>query len=248
MKNHLKSRIVSTAVVAVVGLFVATSANAALVTWEPSWSLVTDNTAIKTLAGFTTYGGVNFNGSNTTISNGTTNVDFTGIAQNSSGATAGITVSNTGFGFQSTATNNSTVVSAVGAPQTWATVLDRVIGDFDNSASISLSGLTVGSSYYVQFFSSAPDANILTNSLITSGGIVSPAFGGHTSGLTRSIVGSFTADGTIQSFTVTGTEPTYSALVVGVRPATAAATIPEPASIALVSLASACLLRRRRLA
>ena len=244
MKNFLKSRILSTAVVAAASLLAGTSANAALVSWG-TWNGVTDNTAIQATAGFTV-GGVNFNGSTTTISNGTTNVVFTGIGPASSGATAGITVSNSGFGFTSTAASNSNVVSAVGAPTTWTTVLDQVIGDFDNSASISLSGLTVGSSYYVQFFSSAPDRDILTNSTITSGGVASPAFGGHTSGLTRSIIGSFTADGTVQTFAVNGTEPTYSALVIGVRPA--AVTIPEPASIALVSLASACLLRRRRLA
>lgn len=247
MKTLSLTRIAMAAFLVTACSLAATSAQAAVVTWEPAWTAVTDNTAIKTLAGFSTIGGVNFNGSNTTISNGTTNVDFTGIAQNASGVTAGITVSSTGFGFQSTG-NNSNVVSAVGAPQTWGTVLDRVIGDFDNSASISLSGLTVGSSYYVQFFSSAPDANILTNSLITSGGIASPAFGGHVSGGTRYVIASFTADATSQAFAVTGTEPTYSALVIGSRSATVAAAVPEPASFALVSLASVCLLRRRRLA
>ncbi|MCX6878183.1 MAG: hypothetical protein NTW21_30885 [Verrucomicrobia bacterium] len=191
----------------------------AVITWEPSWTAVTDNTAIQTLGGYTTYGGVNFNGSTTTINNGSTDVEFTGIAQNASGTAAGITVGNSGFNFQSPATNNSNVVSAVGTPQTWTTVLDRVIGDFDNSATIDLTGLTAGSSYYVQFFSSAPDGNILNNSKITSGGVDSPTFGLHASGGTKYIIATFTAVSTSQSFSMTGTEPTYSALVIGVRPA-----------------------------
>jgi hypothetical protein len=189
-----------------------------MVTWEPSWTAVTDNTAIQTLGGYTTYGGVNFNGSTTTISNGSTDVTFTGIAQNASGSVAGITVGTSGFNFQSTG-NNSNVVAAVGSPQTWTTVLDRVIGDFDNSATIDLTGLTVGSSYYVQFFSSAPDANILNNSKIAGGGIESPTFGLHASGGTKYIIATFTADNTSLSFSITGTEPTYSALVIGVQPA-----------------------------
>ena len=188
------------------------------VTWD-SWTSVTDHTAIQTLGEYTTYGGVNFNGATTTINNGSTDVTFTGIAQNASGTAAGITVGTSGFNFQSPSNNNSNVVSAVGSPQTWATVLDRVIGDFDNSATIDLTGLTAGSSYYVQFFSSAPDANILTNSKIASGGVDSPFFGTHAGGGTKSITASFTANSTSQSFAVYGSEPTYSALVIGVQPA-----------------------------
>jgi hypothetical protein len=188
------------------------------VTWG-SWTSVTDHTAIQTLGEYTTYGGVNFNGATTTINNGSTDVTFTGIAQNASGTAAGITVGTSGFNFQSPSNNNSNVVSAVGSPQTWATVLDRVIGDFDNSATIDLTGLTAGSSYYVQFFSSAPDANILTNSRIASGGVDSPFFGTHAGGGTKSITASFTANSTSQSFAVYGSEPTYSALVIGVQPA-----------------------------
>jgi hypothetical protein len=206
------------------------ASDAAPVTWG-SWTAVTSNTAIQTLTGYSTYGGVNFNGSATTINNGTMDVTFTGIAQNASGTTAGITIGSSGFAFQSTGGGNSNVVSAVGTPQTWATVLDRVIGDFDGSATISLSGLTAGSNYYVQFFSSAPDANILGNSKIASGGGDSPAFGNHASGGTKAIIATFTADGTTQSFALTGTEPTYGALVIGVQPAGGGDTTP-PAWIA----------------
>ncbi len=203
-------------IIGLVAVALPLSSDAAPVVWG-SWTAVSDHTAIHTPGGYTTYGGVNFNGSTTTINNGTMDVTFTGIAQNASGTAAGITVATSGFGFQSTG-NNSNVVSAVGAPQTWGTVLDRVIGDSDNSASITLSGLTVGTNYYVQFFSSAPDANILATSKIASGGVDSPLFGNHVSGGTRSIVGSFTANGTSQTFALTGTEPTYSALVIGVQP------------------------------
>lgn len=189
------------------------------VTWG-SWAAVTGNTAIQTLAGYTTYGGVNFNGANTTISNGSLDVLFTGIASNASGSAAGITVGSSCFAFQSTGASNSNVVSAVGAPTTWATVLDRVIGDTNNDATVTLSGLTPGGNYYVQFFSSTPDASLNQSTGITSGGVQSATFGSHAGGVTRSIIATFTADGAGQSFSITGAEPTFGALVIGAAPVT----------------------------
>jgi hypothetical protein len=190
------------------------------VTWG-TWTDVSDNTAIQVLGGYSTVQGVNFNGPDTTINNGTVDVSFIGIGLNASSTAAGITLGTTGFDFQSTGGGNSNVVSAVGSPQTWGTVLDRVIGDFGAgaAATFSLSGLTPGSGYYVQFFSSAPDGNILSNSKITSRGVDSPFFGSHPGGGTKSIIATFTADGTSQAFTISGSEPTYSALVIGVQPA-----------------------------
>ena len=205
------------------------SSYAAPVAWG-NWTAVTNNTAIQTLGGYTTYGGVNFNGSTTTINNGTLDVTFAGAALNGSGTAAGVTIAATGFDFQSTG-NNSNVTSAVGSPQTWTTVLDRVVGDFNNVASINLTGLSPGRNYFVQFFSSAPDANILSNSKITSGGVDSPFFGSHSGGGTKSIIGTFTADGTSQAFAVFGTEPTYSALVIGVQPAGGDTTPPAISSL-----------------
>jgi hypothetical protein len=188
----------------------------AVVSWGGTWTLVTNETAILTPGGYT-YGGVNFNGSTTTINNGSQDVVFTGIAQNASGSTNGVTVGSTGMAFQSTGSGNSNVVSGVGSPQTWATVLDRVIGDDNNSASINLTGLTPGTDYTVQFFSSTPDPNINQTTVITSGGAGSPAFGAHTGGETRYVIGSFTATNSSQSFAITGAEPTFGALVIGVE-------------------------------
>ncbi len=179
------------------------------------WTAVTDETVIQIPGGYT-YGGVNFNGSDTTIDG----LVFTGIAQNASGSTNGVTVGTTGFAFQSTGSGNSNVVSAVGSPQTWATVLDRVIGDDNNSAEISLTGLTPGTDYTVQFFSNTPDENINGTTKITSGGVESDPFGSpHAGGATKYIIASFTATNTSQSFSITGTEPTFSALVIGVESA-----------------------------
>lgn len=223
------------------GLALPLSSQAATVVWG-SWVAVTDNTAIQTPSGFS-YDGVNFNGSTTTINNGVggtggTDVTFTGIAQNASGSAGSITVASSGFAFQSTG-NNSNVTSTVGSPQQWGTVLDRVIGDFDGGAIISLSGLASGTQYTVQFFSSAPDANILSDSEIASGGVDSPSFGSHANGGTKYIVATFTADSGSQSFAITGSEPTYSALVIGTA-------IPEPSTALLGALGLLGLLRRRR--
>jgi hypothetical protein len=185
----------------------------AVVAWG-TWTAVTDETAIQTPGGYT-YGGVNFNGVDTTINS----LAFTGIAQNASGVTNGVTVGSTGFAFQSTGSGNSNVVSAVGSPTTWATVLDRVIGDDNNSATIDLTGLTPGTNYTVQFFSSTPDGGINATTMISSGGVDSPQFGSHGGGQTRYVIASFTANSSSQSFSITGAEPTFGALVIGVESA-----------------------------
>lgn len=239
MTKRTRTLILATAVVALPSV-----SHSAVVTWG-AWTAVTDNTAIVTTAGYSSYLGVNFNGSNTTINNGPggtggTDVAFTAAALNGSAVAGGLTVANAGFAFQSTGTGNSNVTSAVGAPQTWAAVLDRVIGDDNNLATITLSGLTSGDDYYVQFFSSAPDANILGNSRISSGGVDSPLFGAHSGGGTKSMIATFTADGPSQAFSITGTEPTYSALVIGVKP------VPEPSAALLGALGLLSLARRRR--
>jgi hypothetical protein len=184
----------------------------AVVTWG-SWTPVSDETAIQTPGGYT-YGGVNFNGSTTTIEG----LVFTGIAQNASGSTNGVTVGSSGFAFQSTG-NNSNVSSVVGAPQDWATVLDCVIGDDNNAATIELSGLSPGIAYTVQFFSNTPDPGLNATTVISSGGVDSAAFGGHSARQTRYIIASFTANSTSQSFSITGAEPTFGALVIGVESA-----------------------------
>lgn len=202
----------------IIGVLLPASADSAPVTWG-TWAAVTNNTQILTPAGFT-YGGVNFNGSTTTINNGSQDVAFTGIARNAGGSTNGITVGSSGFAFQSTGSGNSNVVSAIGTPQTWATVLDRVIGDDNNAATVDLSALEVGKTYTLQFFSNTPDGNINGTTKIASGGPESPAFGSpHAGGATKSIVATFTADDTTQSFSITGAEPTFSALVIGVEDA-----------------------------
>jgi len=91
----------------------------------------------------------------------------------------------------------------------------------------------------VQFFSNTPDAGLNATTVISSGGVDSAAFGGHSARQTRYIIASFTADGPTQSFGITGEEPTFGALVLGTN-------VPEPSAVLLGGLGLLGLLRRRR--
>ncbi len=253
MKTNLLSRIVPTAFVAAAGILAATSANAAVITWGSSTTIINDTTQIAT-TGFSV-AGVDFSnasGADVVINNGPggaggTNVTFRrlngggGVNGNSSVAlTNGVTVTTSNWQFANSTASMSNVTTT--AP--WGAILDSNIGSFSTNGVITLSGLVAGTLYQVQYFASAEDGNSFNGTTVEG----STAFGNHSGGSGRFLLGTFTADATTQILNVvrggdTFEEPVASALTIGA----ANVSVPEPATatLALLGLGGMTLRRRR---
>ena len=254
MKTLSLTRIVPTAFVAAASILAATSADAAVITWGSSTTIINDTTQIAT-AGFSV-AGVDFSnaaGADVIINNGPggaggTNVTFRrlngggGLNGNSSVAlTNGVTVTTTNWQFANSTGSMSNVTTT--AP--WGAILDSNIGSFSTNGRITLSGLVAGTLYQVQYFASAEDGNSFNGTTVQG----SPAFGNHTGGSGRFVLGTFTADGTSQVLDVirggdTFEEPVASALTIGA--AAVVNVIPEPATATLALLGLGGMMNRRR--
>ncbi len=223
-------------IVAMVALALPISSSAATISWNAPDDIPNSNTVIAS-AGVTGLAGVDFgsSGGPTVVNNGTVNVTFTHMLRNTGPIALGngISVASSGWTSDDTNSLNSIVLGTFGP------VLDTNIGIAGpTSATISLSGLTIGTAYRVQVFASSVTANSF-DTMSVSG---SPTFGTHASGAGRYALGTFTADATSQALSVsagTGDTAVVNALTVG-------AVVPEPTSAVFGGLTVAGLIARRR--
>ena len=126
----------------------------------------------------------------------------------------------------------------------------RFLGGSPTEVIVPLSGLTVGSTYQVQFFYADNRANInklqyYSDSAVgTVGRTASSGVNANTGSTGEYVVGTFTADATTQDVYI----ERGTALAIQVNALVLAETvvIPEPSGPALLGLAGFCLLLRRR--
>jgi hypothetical protein len=165
-----------------------------------TWGSPTNITAVSDISstGVTSLAGANFGNpsqvattpASVVVNNGSVDVTFTRVGSNASAAlTNGITVTTSSawelWGYNS---GNSSMAGNYGV------VLDTNLGiETATSATITLSGLTIGTQYQFQFFADSTGSNSQT----ISGSAAMNTLGG------QFVTGTFTADATSQALTMT---------------------------------------------
>ena len=209
----------------------AGTANAATVTWG-SVETITGGSNIQS-AGVTDLAGANFGrttGTTTIVNNGSVDIEFKSLNSGQN-----VTLSNGVNVAAASAWGNwggNGGISGVGG--TFETVLDYNLGIEEGnplSATITLSGLTNGTQYQIQFFADSTGSNTQKISGSDSMNSLTGKF----------VTGTFTADATSQVLTVTYTDNNFAvanALTIGV--------IPEPATLGLLALGGLAMLKRKR--
>ena len=202
-----------------------------------SWSSAADNSAVLPTDNGNVLEAVNAGGAAITVN---------GISFLEGDAGAGIVHSDI-----TTALSNSP--SGAGAPAgasvNFATVLDShrwMTGGGGSVATLTLSGLTVGTEYTIQMSMSDARGFALTRDYVygdTDGGTASASF---TRGDNVSLTGTFTADAATQAVTITtgasSSDPGLSYYVLSHD----GTHVPEPGSLALLGLGGLLIARRRR--
>jgi hypothetical protein len=210
----------------------ASFSNAAIVSWGSVQTISGASNIIST--GVTSLAGADFGiatGTTTTVNNGDVNIEFKSLNSGQSAALSnGITVA-----ADSEWINFGTNGGITGIGGNFGAILKRNIGveppDSAATATITLSGLTFGTQYQIQFFADSTG----TNGQVISGSATMNSLPG------QFVVGTFTADGTSQVLSVTATSGGF-----GVANALTIGVIPEPSAALLGGLGLLALLRRRR--
>lgn len=183
----------------------------------------------------TTINGVTFDPFAVASGNGTTTVSLGNTSLTSTGG--GFLRGSNGFG------------AGTGISAAYGSLLDQAFFTSSNNSNVTLtlSGLTIGNSYLVQFFvqdsrSFGAGATVTVN----SGGNSATLDYNNTEaagGRGQFVTGTFTADAATQAFTFV---PTSNAIINGFQLRTTA-VIPEPSSLALIGVAGAAALAVKRL-
>jgi len=153
----------------------------------------------------------------------------------------------------------STSAPYSGLSTAYKTLLDQAVSaSAPGTITVTLGGLTNAQAYSVQWWTN--DSSLTYGSLTTASGVSSVTLDPNTTdtvgGLGQYVIGSFTASGTTQSFTLTGSaghDPNFDfPMISGLQVRTASAPVPEigPAGLgsvlALVTGALGLLERRRK--
>jgi len=231
MRKTMFRRATVLCVTAIAVLVMGGTAHAAMVTWDLAQT-ITGASNIQS-AGVTDLAGANFGrttGTTTIVNNGSVDIEFKSLNSGQN-----VTLSNGVNVAAASAWGNwggNGGISGVGG--TFETVLDYNLGIEEGnplSATITLSGLTSGTQYQIQFFADSTGSNTQKISGSDSMNSLTGKF----------VTGTFTADATSQVLTVTYTDNNFAvanALTIGV--------IPEPATLGLLALGGLAMLKRKR--
>ena len=222
-------------VIGIAGAAMTVPGSAAVITWGSVQAITGASNIVST--GVTALAGANFGiptGTTTIVNNGAVDIEFKSLRSGQNATLSnGITVAaDSTWGNWGFASGISPVAGNFG------TVLDSNLGIELNvpvslSATITLSGLTLGTQYQIQFFADSTGNNSQT---ISGSGNMDSRNG-------QFVTGTFTADVGSQVLTVTrATGSTQFAVANGLT----VGTIPEPSAALLGGLGLVGLLRRRR--
>ena len=218
----------------------ASCAHASLIIWEtPDRISTTGDTIVET--GGTLVAGVNLRHNQTGTIRTVNTVDFTTDV----GAMTSTANVSSDLG-TSTATVGAAVYGDGGVGATFETVLDS-FGFRNPTATFTFSGLTIGNTYQVQFFTSDRRSTAANRFVEFNDGL-----GNLSDRVTQrngySTVGTFVADGVSQAVTATGYTTiggsTTTAIAVNALQIRETAVVPEPASLAFLLLGGLVCWRR----
>ena len=239
MKNVLRLATVASLVSAsVLGGLALRSADAATITWG-SATTISGTTDVNTEG--TLFAASSF-GSNSVTVNGVTFDAWSPVPSGTAGVTSGnftLLQPDTGFAILNAFGSSAPPVS--GLPTEYQNLLSDSIYSFGpGSSTVTVSGLTNGQEYSIQFWANDSRAAISATQTV-DGNTLDVNTTNADGGVGQWISGTFTADGTSQNFNVSsGSNNYYSAIQVR--------AVPEPSSLAglgVIGIGLAAVIRRR---
>ena len=239
MKNVLRLATVASLVSAsVLGGLALRSADAATITWG-SATTISGTTDVNTEG--TLFAASSF-GSNSVTVNGVTFDAWSPVPSGTAGVTSGnFTLLQPDTGFAILNAFGSSAPPFSGLPTEYQNLLSDSIYSFGpGSSTVTVSGLTNGQEYSIQFWANDSRAAISATQTV-DGNTLDVNTTNADGGVGQWISGTFTADGTSQNFNVSsGSNNYYSAIQVR--------AVPEPSSLAglgVIGIGLAAVIRRR---
>ena len=239
MKNVLRLATVASLVSAsVLGGIAMRSADAATITWG-SATTISGTTDVNTEG--TLFAASSF-GSNSVTVNGVTFDAWSPVPSGTAGVTSGnFTLLQPDTGFAILNAFGSSAPPFSGLPTEYQNLLSDSIYSFGpGSSTVTVSGLTNGQEYSIQFWANDSRAAISATQTV-DGNTLDVNTTNADGGVGQWISGTFTADGTSQNFNVSsGSNNYYSAIQVR--------AVPEPSSLAglgVIGIGLAAVIRRR---
>lgn len=239
MKNLFRSAAFASLLIAsALGGMAMQSANAAVITWGAATTI--SGTSDVNTAG-TLYAASSFGSTSVTV-NGVTFAAWSPAPSGNNPQTNGVfTLNNGATGYGQFNAFGSASAPFSGLPTEYKDLLsDAIVSFAGGSPLVTISGLTSGQTYSIQFWGNESRGGQSTRTQTVDGITLDLNTSNAEGGVGQWISGTFTADAATQSFTVAANDTYYNAIQVRV--------VPEPSSIAglgVLGAGVAAFVRRR---